>query len=298
MTALCQIRHIYPIDHVPQRLINHITHREQHGSGFRLCGSLGSGPETNLAGLGVGCQGGIGHKSHLFAEKFFYRTLTHSKCHNVKGNNHFMGQFPQIGLHMAAEHCLHLMRRAGKHQNMNAAAFEGTAGGRTYRIVKNRTALRQLRLLDVVFRHRDMKGSLIKRPDVLQYVRVENQRFAECRANGLLGEIIIGRPQTAGGDNDIRSAAGNVQRFFQTLGVVTYDGVPEHVDSQGREALRNHLGIGIGNIAKKQLRAHGNELSGMGHNSLLFFSLSGLFELRAESHPETVPLGSRLENAP
>ena len=37
-------------------------------------------------------------------------------------------------------------------------------------------------------------------------------------ADGLLGQIVIGGAQSAGGDEDVRPAAGDVQRLFQTLG--------------------------------------------------------------------------------
>ena len=81
-----------------------------------------------------------------------------------------------------------------------------------------------------------MEGGLVEGPDVLQNVRVEHQGAFKGGADGLLGQIVIGGAQTAGGDEDVRPAAGDVQRLLEPLGVVSHHRVPEDVDAQGGEA--------------------------------------------------------------
>ena len=154
------------------------------------------------------------------------------------------------------------MGRAGQHQHMDAIAGKGTAGGGAHGIVEHGAALGQHGLLGIVFRHGNMEGGLVEDPDFLQNVRMGDQRLVKG-ADGLLGQIVIGGAQTAGGDENIRPAAGDVQRLPEPLGIVSHHGVPEDVDAQGGERLGNGLGVGVGNVAQKQLRAYGNELCGV-----------------------------------
>ena len=80
---------------------------------------------------------------------------------------------------------------------------------------------------------------------------MKDQGFLKGGADGLLGEVVVGGAQAAGGDEDVRPAAGNVQRLPETAGVVAHDGVPEDVDPQGGEALAQYLGVGVGDVAKE-----------------------------------------------
>ena len=167
------------------------------------------------------------------------------------GDDDLLGEGAEVRLHAAAEHGLALVGRPRQHQHMDAVRFKGAAGGGAHGIVEHGAALRQLGLLGVVFRHGHMEGGLIEGPDVLQNVLVQHQLLAEGGADGLLGQIVVGGPQAAGGEDDVRPVAGNVQRLPQPLGVVPHHRVPEDVDAQGGQALREHLGVGVGNVAQQ-----------------------------------------------
>ncbi len=104
---------------------------------------------------------------------------------------------------------------------------------------------------------------------------MEHQLLTEGLTDGLLGQIIVGGAQATGGDDDVRPAAGNGQGLFQALRVVAHHGVPEDVDPQGGEALGDGLGVGVYDVAEKQLRANSEDFSYMGHGMDLPFQGSG-----------------------
>ena len=207
-------------------------------------------------------------------EQLVHRALPHAEGHDIPGHNDLPGELSQIWLRMAAEHGLHLVGRAGKHQDMDAAALKGAAGSGAHRVIKHRAPLRKLRLPGVVLRHGYVEGRLVKGPDILQNVPVEDQLLPKGLADSLLGEVVIGGAQAPGGNENIRPAAGNVQRLLQPPGVIAHNGVPKHVDPQGRQTFGNDLGVGVGDVAQKQFRAHGNDFSGMRHDALPLFRIS------------------------
>ena len=92
---------------------------------------------------------------------------------------------------------------------------------------------------------------------------MQHQGLAKGLADGLLGQVVIGGPQAAGGDDDVRPLPGDVQSVFQALGVVAHHRVPEDVDADGGQGLGDVPGIGVDDVAEEQLRAHGDDLSGM-----------------------------------
>ena len=55
----------------------------------------------------------------------------------------------------------------------------------------------------------------------------------------------------------------NPERLRQALGVVAHHRVPEDVDADGGQGLGDVPGIGVDDVAEEQLRAHGDDLSGM-----------------------------------
>ena len=196
-------------------------------------------------------------------EQLIHGGFPHAEGHDIPGDNHLPGKTAQIGDGTAAEHGLHLVGRTGQHQHMDAVAGKGAAGSGAHGIVEHGAALGQHGLLGIVFRHGDVEGGLIEDPDLLQNVRVEDQRLVKGGADGLLGQIVIGGAQTAGGDENVRPAAGDVQRLPEPLGIVSHHGVPEDVDAQGGKRLGDGLGVGVGNVAQEQLRTYGDELCGV-----------------------------------
>ena len=181
------------------------------------------------------------------------------------GDDHVLGKAAQIRLRTASQHRLALKGRAGEHQHVDAAGAEGAAGGCPHRVIEYGAVLGELRLLEVVFRHGHVHGGLVKGADAVGDLRVKDKLPAKDLADGLLRQIVVGRPQSAGGQDDVRPPAGRVQRLTQPLGVVAHHGVPKDVDPQRGQALGDHLGVGVCDVAEEQLRPHGDDLSGMRH---------------------------------
>ena len=201
--------------------------------------------------------------AHFVPQQLLHRAFTQAEGHNVVGDDDLVGQRPEVGDHMALQHGQHLEGRTGQHQHMDAVGFKSAAGSGAHGIVEYSAALRQFRLLDVVLWHLPVGVPLKKGPDAIQNVLVEHQRLAEGLADGLLRQVIIGGPQAAGGDDDVRPLPGNVQSLLQPLGVISYHGVPEDIDSHGGKGLGDVSGIGVDDVAEEQLRAHGDQLGGV-----------------------------------
>ena len=199
-------------------------------------------------------------------EQLVHIGLSQAEGHDVVGDDDFPGKAPEIGLGAAAQHGHHLVGRAGEHQHMDAVGFEGTAGGGAHGIVEHHAPLREHSLLAVVVRHGGVKVFFVEVRDVREDLRVEHQRLAAGGADGLLGEVVVGGAQAAGGDEDVRPVPGGVHRLAQASGVVSHHCVPEDVDTQGTEALGEHLGIGVGDVAQEQLSAYGNDFSSVCHD--------------------------------
>ena len=270
--AFRQVRHIHAIDHIPQKPPHIRQHRDQHGLRLFRRGSLGGCPEPDLRGLCVGCQGRIGHMGHFLMKKLVDGAFPHAEGHNIMGDNGVMGEFPKIGFHVPPEHGGHFVRRSGEHKDMDAAGFKRAAGSGAHGVIKNDAVLGQFGLLGIVFGHRDMEGGFIEKADVLQNIGMEDEPFPKGLADGLFGEVVVSRPQPAGGQDDIRPASGDLQGFPEAFRVIAHDGMPKDVDAQGGQALGEVLGVGIGDIAQKQLCTHGNDFCGMRHGipSLLY----------------------------
>lgn len=131
--------------------------------------------------------------------------------------------------------------------------LEGHAGGGAPVVVQHRAPLGQHGLLVVVLRHgaagvEPLKVGL----DAAGGGRVEHQLFAEALGQHVFGQIVAGGAQAAGGNENVRPAFGQLHRGTQPLGVVAHHRVVVDVDAQGRQALGEHLGVGVGDVAQQR----------------------------------------------
>ena len=93
---------------------------------------------------------------------------------------------------------------------------------------------------------------------------MEDQLLAEIVRDGLLGQIVVGGPQAAGGDDGVHPGKGQDQTLFQPLGVVAHYGLVVQIDSQSRHLLGDVGGVGVDDVAHEQLRADAENLRRMG----------------------------------
>ena len=96
---------------------------------------------------------------------------------------------------------------------------------------------------------------------------MKHQRFPKRFGQHLLGQIITGGAQSAGGNQHIGPAPRQPDRCFQTGGVIAHHRVIVYVQPQRGQLPTQRLGVGIDNAAQKQLGSNRQNFHGMAHNS-------------------------------
>ena len=147
---------------------------------------------------------------------------------------------------------------------MYAALAEAAARGGAVVVVENGAALRQVGLPEIVLCQLAADGGEVCAQSVGD-LGMKDVFAPEHGADGLLGEIIVGRAEATRGNEDVHAAARKLQCLGETCGIVADDGVIEHVDAERGELLREHLRVRVGDVAEENFGADGNEFSGMGH---------------------------------
>ena len=126
-------------------------------------------------------------------------------------------------------------------------------------------ALRQQGLLKIILRHLPAVTPVCE--IVVQagfFLLVHDQLQPEGFGQQLLGEIVAGGAQAAGGDDHVRPAPGDFDARRHPRRVIAHDGVVEHVDAQLRQQDRHIPGVGIGGLAQQKLCADADYFSGIG----------------------------------
>ena len=218
--------------------------------GLRLGGHL----QKAVALLGVGGHGGICHGVHLVPEHLVHRALPQAENAQGVGDDLPVGKLLQIGDDAGAEHGVALLGRAGEHDDRFPVLFKGAARGGAPFVVKYRAALRQHGLLEVVGGEHSASLDILVQALILRLVPYQLQ--AEGSGQDLLGQIVAGGAQAAGGDDDIRPLLCHLHAVLQPLGVVPYHGVIAHVDADFGQHFGDVPGVGVGHMAQKQLCAH------------------------------------------
>ena len=225
---------------------------------------MGGDPQFRAGGLGIGGQGGVVQGVHQVPQLVLHGGLADTEGLHRPGGDDTIGEFLQVGDHPVAEHHLALPGGTGEHEHVAPVGLKGHAGGGAPVILQHSAPLGEHGLLEVVFSH----GPLHLDKAVTNSLGrglVEEEPLAEGLGQSHLGQVVAGRTQTAGGDDDIRTGPGNVHRLADPLRVVPHHGVVKDVDAQLGQALGDHLGVGVCNVAQQQFRADGDEFSGMAH---------------------------------
>ena len=168
----------------------------------------------------------------------------------------------QVGQAIGFEHGHALLGRPRHHQHRFAVLFKGAAGGGAPQVVENGAALRQHGLGIVIFGEHAALGDIV--PQALHLRLVGHQRQAESLRQQLLGQVVAGRAQAAGGDDDVCPGLGGLYALLHPLRVVPNHRVIEHVDADLGQQLGNVPSVGIGDVAQQQLSAHGDDLGIVG----------------------------------
>ena len=236
----------------------------QHLLGLRLALRLGGHAQHTLVGLGVGRNAGVGHRGDPVVQHCLDLALALPVDAQRAGDDDLVGKRAQIGDRAGPEHFAALVRRTGEHEDMYAALAEAAAWGGAIVVAENGAVFRQVGLLEIILRQLAADGGEVCAQSVGD-LGMKDVFTPEHGADGLLGEVVVGRTEAARGNDDICAAARELQCLGETCGVVADNGVIEHVDAERGELLREHLRVRVGDVAKENFGADGNEFSSVGH---------------------------------
>ncbi len=227
-----------------------LSHRADHGLGFGLALCFGGDLQQAVALFGVGRHSRIDHRIHFLGKDVVHGALADAENADGMRDNLLIGQGSQIWNAVFAEHGHTLFRRPRKHQDDFAIGSESTARRRPPLVMKNRTALGQHGLGQIVCRvMRIVMDVIVKGP---QFVLILNQAESESLGQHLFGQVVAGRPKPAGGDQNVGTLPGDPDAVAQALGIVSDNGMILHIDTDAGKHLGDISGIGVGNVAKKQ----------------------------------------------
>ena len=225
-----QCRHIDIIGRCAQNLFELRNAGIAGGLGGLLGGLAGGHADLTLAGLAVDGGGGV-------------RGLKQRR--DLAGNGALAAQHPQRAAvdravlaaqqnrtHLLGPHGLHLPRDAGHQRGAVAVGvLKPCAGGGAVVVDKLVAPGRAHGLLAVV-----RCGASVcpgeKVDDLLPLALVKGQRIAERLGDRLLGQIVLGRAETARKDEQVAAAFRLQDQLLQPGGVIADDMLVQHADTQ------------------------------------------------------------------
>ena len=143
--------------------------------------------------------------------------------------------FRRAFLYRGSDRSLHITK-FHTFRDLTGRCFNDHAGRRAVVIGHFETSLRKHRLLKVVGGHADRVVAEIL-PDHLQGWSVQAKLPAEMRGHDLLGQIVIGRSETACGDHEVAPPDGVRDRPLQPGRIVSYNCVVKDIDAFLRKLL-------------------------------------------------------------
>ncbi len=97
-------------------------------------------------------------------------------------------------------------------------------------------------------------GEAAAGPDVLVQAPllrlVYHEGQAEAIRQHLLGQIVAGGAEAAGGDDNVGAGFGDLHARPQALGVIAHDSVVLDVDADFGKPLGDVAGVGVGDVAQ------------------------------------------------
>ena len=83
------------------------------------------------------------------------------------------------------------------------------------------------------------------------------QRICHCLAGG----IIHGRPQSAGGQDDIAASQGFTDDGFDALGIISHAGCAVYIHTHVAQAARQEGGVGVLYVSQEKFSTDGDDFS-------------------------------------
>jgi hypothetical protein len=196
-------------------------------------------------------------RSHELVERFLDARFADAE--QLQGPRTQDAALAEGRLDLLLPHSRHLARHAGHRHDPLALAPDVPARRRAERIRERACGRDEPGLLPVSFRHRRSAagepGSQLRLER-----RIDRRRFAERRGDRLAGEVVLGRAETAGGDDEVAPLDRSPERLGGPAEVVA-DGRHVHeVDPEARQPCGQIRRICVDDLTKEQLGADGQEL--------------------------------------
>ena len=249
--------HVHAVDPVSQNSPHLLYHRVAQGQGGGPGLRPGGDAQLALALLGIGGHRHAGEGIHQRFHQRLHGAFAHAKNFYIPAPDDAAAEGLQIGQRPLPKHGGTLPGRAGQHDHVAAVLLKGAARSSAPVVHQHGAAPGQHGLFFIVERHGGAHPLL--QPGQLN--RVHFQRPTEHGGHRLLGEVIRRGAQAAGGDEHIGPPFGDLHRLPQALGVVPHYRLPIHVKAVLVQPPGDDLGVGVDDLAHKQLSAHGQQLT-------------------------------------
>jgi len=243
------------IDIVSEPMLQLLYHGldQLHGRFFVI--RPGRDTDMYFAGLGVGGNGGIGLTVDQIPHHGLRPALPHTAdLHGLRTDNPG-GQPRQIRRHTLLKHGTKLSGRAGQKDHPLALRLHNDPRCRAVLIFQHNTTLRQHGLFPVVVGGFDPSFLKITANGLSAGLMHDQTLFADSGSH-FLCQIILRRPKPPGKNHNVRPAKGRFKHHAQPLSVVPHHGLKITGKSKARTFFRKVGGVGVHDIAQKQLRSH------------------------------------------
>ncbi len=97
--------------------------------------------------------------------------------------------------------------------------------------------------------------------------RVAHDLRPHRQRDALDRDVVVGRPDAAGGEHDVVGAAEGSDLLGDQRDLVGNDGDPPHVDAERAELAAQVRGVGVGDLPGEDLVADENDSGGLRHGS-------------------------------
>ena len=207
------------------------------------------------------------------ADEVVHAALTHvGDLQDAIGDGLGEVEFPaQVGDYLVGEEPLELEGDAGQGEHYAARVFDDEGRGGAVGVIDDDGALRDVGQALVVGGH-DEAPALEAALELLDKARFEDEPPAGGVGDYLSGQVVLGRAESAPGDDDVGAVEGVGDDLFHAARVVADHGLVEEVDAEVGEALGHPCGVGVDDLAEQELGTYGDYF-GVGHLILRGFRL-------------------------
>ena len=193
-------------------------------------------------------------------ETFGHLRLPHTRrAHDLAVQHLTSGHLDESRHDVPVEHGRHLRGDTRQHEHPRVAVPEGHPERETDVVRQRLRALRHVGHPQHAVEHHSpaFQNDFV---DVLRMQPVATELEAGHGAQGVLGDVVTGRTDTARDDDDVRSPASGGEDGRDPVEVVADRDAVVGIEPDGGQPLGNDRGVGVDDLADQQLGPHGDDL--------------------------------------